>query len=39
MAVFKYFSAYYDIPPQNTTNIRTSYYACHNSNTHRINQA
>ncbi len=28
----------YDLPPQNTTHIRSSYHACHNSNTNRINQ-
>ena len=27
-----------DLPTQNTTHIRTSYHASHNSNTNRINQ-
>ena len=27
-----------DLPTQNTTHIRSSYNACHNSNTNRINQ-
>jgi hypothetical protein len=38
MGVFKYFNAYYDLPTQNTTHIRSSYHASHNSNTNRINQ-
>ncbi len=28
----------HDIPPQNTTHLRTPYYACHNTNTNSINQ-
>ncbi len=27
-----------DLPPQNTTHIRSPYHACHNSNTNRIYQ-
>lgn len=38
MAVFKYFNAYYDLPPQNTTYVRITYHASHYSNTNRINQ-
>ena len=29
---------HHDLPSQNTTHIRSSYHACHNSNTNRINQ-
>ena len=37
MAVIKYSNANYDLSPQNTTHIRTSYHAGNNSNTNRIN--
>ena len=38
MAVIKYSNANYDIPTQNTTHFRATYYASHYSNTNRINQ-